>query len=61
MNIGDLVVRKKYQRDIVFEIYRIEKDLAYLKGVEVRLVADSPLDDLEVVDYHYQPEKNQFL
>ncbi len=59
MNIGDLVVRKKYQRDIVFEIYRIEKDLAYLKGVEVRLVADSPLDDLEVVDYHYRPAINE--
>ncbi|MFQ9923833.1 MAG: sporulation peptidase YabG [Beduini sp.] len=47
MKIGDLVVRIKYNRDIVFEIYDIQKDVVYLKGVEVRLVADSTLDDLE--------------
>lgn len=59
MKIGDLVVRKKYHGDIVFEIYYIEDNLAYLKGVEIRLVADSPLDDLELTDYHYQPAINE--
>lgn len=48
MKIGDLVVRVKYQRDIVFEIYDIQDGIAYLKGLEVRLIADSPLEDLEL-------------
>lgn len=48
MEIGDLVVRLKYNRDIVFEIYDIQNDIYYLKGVEVRLIADSDLDDLEL-------------
>lgn len=47
MEIGDLVVRVKYNRDIVFEIYDIQKEIVYLKGLEVRLIADSTLDDLE--------------
>lgn len=48
MKVGDLVVRIKYNRDIVFEIYDIQNEVAYLKGVEVRLIADSAMDDLEM-------------
>ncbi len=47
--IGDTVTRKSYQNDILFEIVDIEEELAYLKGVDVRLCADSPLSDLEKV------------
>ena len=45
-NIGDLVSRDSYHNDIVFEIVDIENDVAILRGVDVRLCADSLLTDL---------------
>ena len=43
---GDLVTRKSYNHDTVFKITNIKNEMVYLKGVEVRLYADSPEDDL---------------
>ena len=57
MKVGDYVVRKKYHKDIIFVIERIEGKIAYLKGVEIRLLADSPLDDLEISTQIYREEK----
>ena len=45
--VGDLVTRKSYNNDVVFKIVSITENLYYLKGVNVRLIADSTLDDLE--------------
>jgi len=45
-NIGDLVTRKSYNNDIIFEILKIEDKIAYLKGKDIRLYADSFLEDL---------------
>lgn len=56
MNIGDYVVRKKYNRDIIFEIIDIRDNLYYLRGVELRLIADSELDDLELSDMRLDNE-----
>lgn len=50
MKIGDYVVRKKYNKDIIFEIFDIQGDIYYLRGVELRLIADSDIDDLELSD-----------
>lgn len=54
MKIGDAVVRKSYGKDITFRVIDIkqcENETIYvLKGINLRLVADSPIDDLEVVD-----------
>ncbi len=50
--IGDYVTRKSYGNDILFIIVDITDDIAYLKGNDVRLYADSYLDDLVLV-----PEK----
>ncbi len=44
--VGDLVTRRSYNNDVVFKIFKIEDKIAYLKGVDVRLCADSSLDDL---------------
>ena len=44
--VGDLVTRKTYNNDIVFKIIDIKNDVYYLKGVCVRLYADSFQDDL---------------
>ena len=45
-NIGDFVTRNSYNNDIVFKIIGIENDIYFLKGVCVRLYADSYKDDL---------------
>lgn len=44
--IGDFVSRTSYKNDIVFKIVNIENNIAYLKGVNVRLTADADLKDL---------------
>lgn len=56
MNIGDYVVRKKYNRDIVFEIIDIKDGIYYLRGIELRLIADSELDDLELSDVRFDED-----
>ena len=49
-NIGDIVTRKSYHHDTYFVITDIIGDTAYLKGINLRLYADSNLDDLEKTD-----------
>lgn len=48
--IGDLVSRNSYNNDTVFKIISVENDIYYLKGVDVRLYADSPGSDLKIVE-----------
>ncbi|BCJ87423.1 sporulation peptidase YabG [Effusibacillus dendaii] len=52
--IGDLVARKSYQKDVFFIIIDADaaRRVATLKGLEVRLLADAPYDDLETVSRH---------
>lgn len=47
-NVGDLVSRNSYNNDVIFKIIKIEEDKAYLKGIEVRLLADAPINDLKI-------------
>lgn len=53
MNIGDIVVRKSYDKDIIFKITSFDTEgsekIAILKGIAFRIIADAPIDDLEVV------------
>lgn len=56
MRIGDTVVRKSYNKDIVFRIIGFEIDennqkVAILKGIAFRIVADATIDDLEKANY----------
>lgn len=46
--VGDIVSRNKYNNDILFEIIDINSDIYYLKGVSVRLYADSEESDLKL-------------
>ena len=48
--IGDLVTRKSYDNDIVFVITDIVEDICYLKGENIRLIADSLIEDLKKFD-----------
>ena len=50
MKVGDCVTRESYDNDIVFVITQIKDDIAMLKGHDVRLVANSPLNDLNICD-----------
>lgn len=49
---GDLVARKSYGKDILFRVIDIDQEMgtAVLKGIDWRLIADAPLNDLELVD-----------
>jgi len=49
-NIGDLVTRNSYGNDIVFKIIEIRENIIYLKGINVRLLADSEISDLSKVE-----------
>ena len=57
MKIGDLVTRESYNNDIVFKIIDIEQDIYYLKGINVRLYADSYKEDL--IEYNNQDIENE--
>ena len=50
---GDIVSRESYNNDIIFSVIKIikgDKKVALLKGIDVRVEADAPLDDLRLVD-----------
>lgn len=51
---GDIVGRKSYGKDILFRVERIirgtNNSFAILKGLTVRIEADSPLEDLEIME-----------
>lgn len=65
MNIGDTVVRKSYGKDITFKIIDIkdtDKGTVYtLKGINLRVIADAPVDDLEEVVENSLGEKEKIL
>ena len=44
-NIGDLVTRVSHDNDTVFKIIDIDSRIAILKGVNIRLLADSDISD----------------
>lgn len=51
---GDIVGRKSYGKDVFFIVdnilkTRLDNQFALLKGLNIRVVADSPLEDLEII------------
>ncbi len=62
IKIGDLVTRNSYNNDMIFCVIDIKEDICILKGKNIRLVADSPLDDLKKYEEDEDVEKdNEFL
>lgn len=45
---GDLVTRKSYNHDTVFKVINIKENIFYLKGIDMRIYANSPKDDLRI-------------
>lgn len=50
-SVGDYVVRLSYRKDILFRItYISQNQMARLKGISYRVIADAPLSDLELAE-----------
>ena len=54
MKVGDIVVRKSYNKDIIFKIigFNIDEEnrkIAIIKGVAFRIIADAYIEDLEIL------------
>ena len=65
MGIGDIVVRKSYDKDITFKIIDIKEEngekIYILKGINIRIIADSKKEDLEEVKEDFVGEKDKIL
>lgn len=64
LKIGDIVARKSYNCDVLFKVIDIiESDFGektmVLKGVELRIVADSPEEDLRIITMDEIKELNK--
>lgn len=59
--IGDLVTRKSYNNDVIFRIIDLVDDSYILKGVSVRLYADSYEEDLKLVSGEVKNDFNPNL
>lgn len=63
---GDVVTRNSYGNDIVFYVKRIikltnKKEIAILKGIDVRVEADAPIEDLQIVSKEEQEKREKEL
>ena len=48
---GDIVARRSYNKDVIFIVDMvINEKIAILTGITTRLKADSPIEDLELID-----------
>ena len=62
MKYGDAYENRRYCCEKVIDIKEVRgKTYCILKGLSIRIIADSPRDDLEVVDYGYVEEKEKIL
>ena len=54
MKIGDVVVRKSYNKDVTFKIIDIKekngKENIILKGINIRIIADADKEDLDMAE-----------
>ena len=57
---GDLVKMISHDNDVVFKKEKITDDVAYLKGVNVRLCADSNISDLVLVETKNNEDDKRF-
>ena len=63
---GHIVSRNSYGNDIIFSVKRIikltnKKQIAILKGIDVRVEADAPIEDLIIVSKEEQLKREKQL
>lgn len=51
IKIGDYVTRISHKHDMIFKVIDIDDEVCYLKGANVRLYADSEMEDLVKTDF----------
>ena len=61
---GDVVSRNSYKNDIMFYVKKIMKltdgrKIAILKGIDVRVEADAPVEDLQIVSKEEQMRREK--
>lgn len=65
MQIGDIVVRKSYGKDITFKVIDIKeignRESLILKGINIRIIADSSEEDLELANEEDSGSKDKIL
>lgn len=65
MEIGDIVVRKSYDRDVSFKIIDIRnqngEEIYIIKGIFIRIIADAKSEDLEVVNDNFVGKQDKIL
>lgn len=61
IKIGSIVTRNSYKNDIVFKVVDIEDNIYILTGTNIRLIADSPLEDLKIYTNDNDEEEREFL
>lgn len=66
IKVGDIVARKSYDCDLLFRVMDIHgnehnQTIVLLYGEDVRLMADAPIHDLEIVDRQEQMTRRQRL
>lgn len=59
--IGDLVTRRSHGNDIIFKIVDIDGDCVFLKGFNVRLIANANINDLNFYNNEDIEEEKEFL
>jgi len=65
LDIGDLVVRKSYGKDVTFRIVDMKdiggRKIYTIKGINLRVVADAPEEDLEEASVDVMASRDQKL
>lgn len=59
--VGDLVTRVSHNHDVVFKIVGIDGTKVFLKGVDLRLLADCDISDLVRTNYSYNLSDNEII
>ena len=57
--VGDLVTRNSYNNDLIFKITEITNNTVFLKGIDIRLYADSSIEDLRPEEQQTQQNKDK--
>ena len=57
IKIGDFVVRKSHNKDVLFKVIDIKNKVCYLQGLNMRIFADAHISDLLI----YENIKNFFI
>ena len=62
IQVGDYVVRISYNCDVLFKVLEIKSDgIVKLKGISYRIIADAPMEDLELAGGMRFTNKESYL